>query len=374
MTDIKKTVVIIQRRLTHYRTPLFTLLKQKLYEHNISLRLLVGEPTKQELLKRDEGVISWAEKIPTYYFGALCWQPYGKYISNADLVITAQENKLIYNHFLLSYKKNYRIAFWGHGANLQSKNPNGLSERYKRWTSKRVDWWFAYTNTSLNLVSNTGFPQNKITNLENAIDTVSLLSNIEAITESEISKIRNQLGWIDGNIGIFIGSLYADKRLDFLLDSANKLKVLNPNFKLIILGSGPMSEMIKKFCQDKSWCIWVGAQTGLEKAKYLAVSDVLLNPGLVGLGILDSFVAKVPMVTTNCGLHSPEIAYLQQDQNGLMTANTIDAYVEGVQKVIHNTTYRNTLLKGCAESAKHYTIENMATNFLNGILRALAHQ
>lgn len=373
MTNTRKTVVIIQRRLTHYRTPLFTILKDILNDHDISLRLLVGEPTKQELLKRDEGVISWAEKIPTHYLGSLCWQPYGKYISNADLVITAQENKLIYNHYLLTHKKDYRIAFWGHGANLQSTNPNGLKERYKRWTSQRVDWWFAYTDTSLSLVSVTGFPNHKITNLENAIDTTSLHYDIQNITDSELSNIRSNLGWSNGMIGIYIGSLYADKRLEFLLASAEKLHTLNPDFKLIILGDGPQSAIVEDFCQNRSWCVWVGAQTGLEKAKYLALSDILLNPGLVGLGILDSFVAQVPMVTTDCGLHSPEIAYLKQDQNGLMTANTIEAYVEGVQKIIHDTAYRNILHQGCAESAKHYTVENMAKNFLNGILSALAH-
>lgn len=374
MTNNRKTVVIIQRRLTHYRTPLFILLKNILDDHGISLRLLVGTPTKQELSKQDEGIISWAEKIPTHYLGNLCWQPYGKYISNADLVITAQENKLIYNHYHLIRKKKHRIAFWGHGANLQSTNPNGLKERYKRWTSQRVDWWFAYTNTSLNLVSATGFPQHKITNLENAIDTASLYYDIKNVTGSELANTRSKLGWTHGKIGIFIGSLYADKRLEFLLASAEKLHALSPDFKLIILGAGPLSSMIKDFCQDRSWCVWVGAQTGFEKAKYLALSDILLNPGLVGLGILDSFVAQVPMVTTDCGLHSPEIAYLKQDQNGLMTENTIEAYVEGVQKVIHDSAYRNTLHLGCAESAKHYTIENMAANFLDGILSALAHQ
>lgn len=373
MTNSRKTVVIIQRRLTHYRTPLFELLKNKLDEHNISLRLLVGKPTKQESLKRDDGIISWAEEIPTHYFGSLCWQPYGHYTSDVDLVITAQENKLIYNHFLLIQKRKFRIAFWGHGANLQSTSPNGLKERYKRWSSRRVDWWFAYTSTSQNLVSATGFPDCKITNLENAIDTASLHSDIQNVTENELDNIRSQLGWSNGEIGIFIGSLYSDKRIDFLLAAAEKLSSLNPDFKLIILGAGPLSTLVRDFCQDRSWCAWVGAQTGSEKAKYLALSDVLLNPGLVGLGILDSFVAQVPMVTTDCGLHSPEIAYLIQDQNGLMTSNTIEAYVEGVQKVIHDTAYRSMLIKGCAESAKRYTVDNMATNFLNGILSVLSH-
>ena len=61
------------------------------------------------------------------------------------------ENKLIQNHLLLLGPRRFRLAFWGHGANLQSDNPHGLKERFKRWTTNRVDWWFAYTQMSADL-------------------------------------------------------------------------------------------------------------------------------------------------------------------------------------------------------------------------------
>lgn len=347
------------------------LLKKMLADKGITLRVLIGKPTTQEALKRDEGVLPWAELIPTYYFGKLCWQPCEKYTSEADLVITAQENKLIYNHLLLLRKKKYRLAFWGHGANMQSNSPNGLKEKYKRWSSQKVDWWFAYTKISLDLVSSTGFQPQKITNLENAIDTTSLENHLKSITEDELETLRDQLGWQNSKIGIFIGSLYSDKRLNFLLESALELHTLNSEFKLLIIGDGPDRCIVTEFCSKYSWCIWVGAQTGRDKAKYLALADVCLNPGLVGLGILDSFVAKVPIVTTECGLHSPEIAYLQQNNNGLITNNSVHCFVEGVRKILYNTEYRLKILNGCTESAAHYTVENMAQNFLTGILNAL---
>jgi hypothetical protein len=53
-------------------------------------------------------------------------------------------------------------------------------------------------------------------------------------------------------------------------------------------------------------------------------------PGLVGLVIIDNFVTQLPMFTTdnNNNIHSPEVSYLQNDVNGVMTANTLDDYVD----------------------------------------------
>lgn len=264
-----------------------------------------------------------------------------------------------------------RLAFWGHGANLQSSAPDGLKERFKRWTTRKVDWWFAYTGLSVNLVASTGFPSTRITNLENSIDTTAMQAEIAAIGPDDRNALRARMGWEDGRIAIFLGSLYPDKRLEFLFQAADRLHCDDPLFRLLIVGDGPLRETVRNYCVGRPWCTWVGAKTGSEKALYLSLADVLLNPGLVGLGILDAFVAGVPMVTTDCGLHSPEIAYLIQDENGVMTNNSIDAFIIGVRRVLNDDAYRTRLVAGCRQTAGHYTIENMAMNFARGIEQAL---
>ena len=71
----------------------------------------------------------------------------------------------------------------------------------------------------------------------------------------------------------------------------------------------------------------LGVRKGQAKADVLALAKVMINPGVVGLNILDSFVAGVPMITTNCKGHGPEIAYLTNGENGLMTTTSLDDYV-----------------------------------------------
>lgn len=366
-------VCIVQRRLTHYRVPFFSTLREMLVERGIQLELLVGRGTPAEEKKHDAGELPWARPIPTYYLagGRLCWQPAQRYFAGADLVIVTQENKLLQNHLLMLKPRRFKLAFWGHGANLQSDNPHGLKESFKRWTTNRVDWWFAYTQISADLVTSAGFPDKRITVLNNAVDTSELQQQCQSVTPEEKRALRESLGFGAGPVGVFVGSLYADKRLDFLFEAAEAIRREVPDFHLLIVGEGPERDKVQAWCEVHPWARWVGARFGREKVAYISIAQLFLNPGLVGLGILDSFVCGVPMVTTDCGIHSPEIAYLENGINGMMTTNNQSAYVESCVRLLHDAHLGETLREGCAASAREYTVENMARRFADGIERCL---
>lgn len=366
-------VCIVQRRLTHYREPLFSVLRDKLAARGIQLELLVGHGTPAEEKKHDVGDLAWAQSIPTHYWlgGRLCWQPMGTHLDGVDLLIVTQENKLLQNHLLMLKPRRFKLAFWGHGANLQSDNPRGLKERFKRWTTNRVDWWFAYTQMSAGLVKAAGFPETRITVLNNAVDTAELLAQRQSVTPEEAQALRESLGFGAGPVGVYVGSLYADKRLDFLFDAAEAIRTQVPDFQLLIVGEGPERDKVQTWCATHPWARWVGAQFGRDKAAHMAVAQITLNPGLVGLGILDGFVCGVPMLTTDCGLHSPEIAYVENGVNGVMTADDLDAYVGAGVRLLRDAQELDRLRAGCASAAREYTVENMAQRFADGIVRCL---
>jgi L-malate glycosyltransferase len=372
----KKTVVIIQRRLCDYRMPLFESLTTLLSADNIELRLLYGDGTLQEQTKGDGIDVAWGEKLFTCYLFAnrICWQPFFDKVKDTDLVIITQENKLICNFWPLFGMRNYKLAFWGHGKNMQGL-PNfwsKLKERMKFLTTNRVDWWFVYTGLSSELVENLGFPKSKITNLENSIDTAVLKSLCANVTNDDIAAIRQKHSLGDGPVALFIGSLYQEKRLDFLFCACQQIAQNIPSFKLIVIGDGPQRAMVEGAQAQYSWLSYAGRQTESHKAQYLKTASVLLNPGLVGLGILDGFAAGIPIVTTDCGLHSPEIDYLKNGENGFITPNTFEDYVETAVHVLTDPALAKHLENGCIDSANHYTIENMAQNFRTGILKALS--
>lgn len=367
-------VCIVQRRLTHYRVPLFTALREALAERDIQLELLVGRGTPAEEKKHDAGGLPWAKSIPTHYLagGRLCWQSAQRHIAGADLVIVTQENKLLQNHLLMLMPRRFKLAFWGHGANLQSDNPSGLKERFKRWTTNRVDWWFAYTKMSAGLVAAAGFPDNRITVLNNAVDTSELQRQLQSVMVEEKRALRESLGFGAGPVGVYVGSLYVDKKLDFLFSAAEAIRCEVPDFHLLIVGEGPQRDKVQAWCGANPWAHWVGARFGREKAAYVSLAQVMLNPGLVGLGILDSFVCGVPMLTTDCRIHSPEIAYLENGINGVMTVDDLKPYVEACVHLLRDAQALEALRDGCKASAQEYTVENMARRFADGVADAIA--
>ncbi|MYM76010.1 glycosyltransferase [Duganella sp. FT134W] len=366
-------VLIVERQLLHYRVDFYEQLRADLAERGIELQLLVGEGTPAEKLKRNEAHLDWAVSIPTRYFlnNRLCWQPYGAHARAADLVVVMHENKLLYNLWLM-VRRPRRLAFWGHGANLQSSRPQGWKERFKRWTVRRADWWYAYTDLSAALIAAAGFPPERTTVVQNAVDTRAMRAHCDAWDAKTLAARRRALGLADGPLGVYVGSLHKEKRLAFLFAAAEAVRRQVPDFQLLIVGDGPEQALVDAAIARHAWIRAAGALHDRDKAAVLAMADVMLNPGMVGLGILDSFCAGSPMFTTDCGMHSPEIAYLESGVNGVMTANDIDSYADAVVRVLVSPALLATLRHGARASATRHTLENMAQRISGGIANALA--
>jgi glycosyltransferase involved in cell wall biosynthesis len=204
------------------------------------------------------------------------------------------------------------------------------------------------------------------------VDTSELLRQRRSVTLEETLALRESLGFGAGPVGVFVGSLYVDKRLDFLFAAAQAIRQQIPDFQLLIVGEGPERDKVQAWCAANPWTRWAGARFGREKVVHVSLAQVMLNPGLVGLGILDAFVCGTPMLTTDCGIHSPEIAYLDNGVNGVMTADDVDVYAGACVQLLRDPVALDALRAGCEVSAQEYTVENMARRFADGIVSALA--
>lgn len=373
-------VLIIQRRMTEYRAPLFEMLRQRLAEHSVELQVIYGTSTAEEAMRGDTAELTWGIQAPCSYFSVgnsrFVWQHISRSsITGQDLIIIPHENMLLENYLLLFLHRwpvKTKLAFWGHGANFQSPTRGGARQLLKEWTARQVDWWFAYTSLSAERIAAYGFPRERVTILNNAIDTAAIRTWREEMTDGESVKLLRELGLEGTNLAVFIGGLYREKRLDFLLSAADELKRLLPTFELLIIGDGPDRDPVRNFAASRPWCRWVGTKYGRDKVAHLSLAKIILNPGLVGLNILDSFTLGIPLLTTDCGIHSPEIAYLQTSRNGVMTPDDPGQFVAAAKRLLTDHDYRREMARNCLESAQDYSLEKMVTNFRDGILKALA--
>ena len=285
-------------------------------------------------------------------------------------------NRLLINYLIHVLPRFARpmFAFWGHGRNFQSSRPEGPSERWKRFWATRSDWWFAYTDETKELIESYGFPPERITVFDNAIDTQEIRQLSEEIGDNELELLRKRLRLEQNNTAVYVGGLYSNKRLTFLIEAAIEIKRRIASFNLIIVGAGEDRYIVESAAQKYSWIHYLGPLFGREKVEILKLGKMLLMPGLVGLSILDAAAVGLPMITTAYPYHSPEIAYLSPGCNGLIVKEWEDpaAFAEAVALALSDEALRSRLAIGAINTGQRYTIERMAQRFSGGVMEALS--
>jgi glycosyltransferase involved in cell wall biosynthesis len=371
-------VLIIHSTVKHYRTPFFDALHAALEQDGVELRLVFGQPTVTECLKSDTFTFDRSWGIPVknhwYFKERYLFQPVWDSVKWADLVIVEQANKHLINYPLLLLRRliGKKVAFWGHGRNRQASQKN-LGERFKRLLLTAPDWWFAYTRGVKEYLVEQGVHPGIITTVQNSVDTASFCRDLAVVSSEALQglRVRHKLGQA-AIIGLYCGSLYSEKQIEFLLDAARRIRARVPSFHLFILGGGELAALVERSAAQADWINFVGPQFGVEKAAYFRLASFFLNPGMIGLSILDAFCAGLPMLTTDYFGHSPEIDYLKPGVNGLRSVFEPEAFAAMVAELCADLALLASLRQGASLSGARYTLEAMVTNFCNGIHRCLA--
>jgi L-malate glycosyltransferase len=369
-------VLLVQSQIKHYRVPFFVKLHNALKSEGTTLRVAYGDAVGVEAEKVDNVDLPepLGVKVKNYWFGngRLLFQPLLKEVAKADLVIVEQANKHLLNLLLLplSLMRLKKVAYMGHGRNRHSPGP--LSEWWKRRTLNSVDWWFAYTDGVSSYLAEQGISPRKITSFQNAIDTSEFRSQLTLVSDIEVAQLRQELN-LNGScvIGLFVGGLIKEKKIGVLLDAATRIREVFSDFHLIIVGAGPEVSKVRIAAETNAWIHYVGPKFGQEKAKYYRVSDIFMNPGLIGLGVLDAFTARLPVCTTSIPIHSPEIEYVRHGYNGLVASPDPPDYSKAVVQLISDKVELAKLKDAAEQSSKVFTIDEMVLRFRTGISKCL---
>lgn len=368
-----KKVLFIEEQIKQYRAPFYAGLYEALRVEGIQLKVCYSDPSKSESLKKDtcDLPVEYGKKVKGYciWRGRLLYQPLLSAALEADLVVVDQGNRFLLNHLLLPISRMglHRLAFWGLGDNRQAGQIR-LSEWYRRNTLNWVSWWFAYTEGTARYLAAHGVPGHKITAVQNSVDTHELHQYVKDVSPAERMLLRQKMGIPPAaSVGVFCGMLDKVKSVPFLIDASRIVRQRVPSFHLILIGGGAEQHAIHKIVENEAWIHMAGPRFGREKAELLAVSDVFLLPGRVGLAVLDAFAAGLPLFTTRLSIHGPEFEYLENGVNGMISDVGIKPYAESVCSVLEQTSRLDRLRSRAAASSDKYSIEKMVANFKAGI-------
>lgn len=367
MSEHEYRVAIVQETVPHYRVPFFADLRKALASDGVALALLYGRPTDDDEAEQLRLALPWARPIDLRTVNAggvsAVYQPVVRLTASADLVIVEQANRMLANYALLARQAagGPKVAFWGHGANLQAGDGSlaKLAEQWKRTYSTRPHWWFAYTSGSAERVHELGFDRDRVTVVQNAVDTAW------AAGVSEVEREPHRC--------VYVGRLYKEKRLDFLVEAGADVAARISDFELVIVGDGPERGHLEALAKERPWLKVRGTVLGDAKAVELKKASLHLMPGLVGLAVVDSFATGTPLVTTDVAFHSPEVEYLEHGVNGVVLPESTTAaeYGTTVAELLGDERALRKLRTGCARAAKRYTLAAMVERFADGVVDAV---
>lgn len=375
-------VSIVYRHIPQYRKEFYELLHEDLDAAAIDLKLVYGQPVGEDAAKADSVRLPWATEIRNRAIEVggkqVVWQPAWQEVRHSDLVIVEQASKLPLNFLLLAAQRfgGPRVGLWGHGINMQADGRpfTRAAELAKRRTMRAAHWFFAYTDGVAEKVRNIGFPHDRITVMQNALDTDTLRRWYLEVTDDEVAELRAAHAIVGTHVGLYLGALYRGKRLDFLIESARHTREVLGDFDLVIAGTGPEAGTVRETARRHPWIHAVGPVFGRQKAVFGRLADVMLMPDLVGLAILDAFALETPLVTTAAAFdRSPEVEYLQHGVNGLVVATDLSprAYGIAVADLLTSQARLATLREGCRASTGRYTVSEMSSRCASGIEAAL---
>lgn len=365
-------VAIVHPWFPQYRKPFFDELISIAASEGIHVDVFHGSPPPEWAMRGDSVEEDYAVPLPTRFIGVgarslVLKSPVPLWRSGPyDLIVLEQAVRNLESYLFLLRNQGANIAFWGHGRTYTTR-VGKLQEKIKLWLTRRGTWFFAYTEGGAASVISAGYPANRVTVVQNSVDTKRLRQAIVKVNDATLDAFSRRHN-LCGKTGLFIGGLDSSKRLDFLLSSGELASALDPQFRLLVAGSGSCTRLIEEAAKTRSWLSYLGPLFGDDKATAIAASEVLLMPGRVGLVAVDSFAAGRPIITTQWEWHAPEFEYLTRGHDAVITENDEKIYAQAIVRVLNDASELIRLQENALNSASKYTVARMASNFLQGLL------
>jgi glycosyltransferase involved in cell wall biosynthesis len=377
---MKKILIARDSTIPHYRVPFYNAL-EKLRPKTWEFRVVFdsSDVKNKKFFNEELDINEFFFPIlesKTYSLNIsskrITYQSFLRSLSNVDLIIV--ENavyNITYPIAHLTKHRGVRFAYWGIGRDMnviKPSLPKWIIEKFKLLLVRKADGFFAYTTGVKSFLVDQGVCPDKIFVLNNTIDILHQRSFYNQY-QAEKDRIKFQLGLQGCKVLLFVGRLTMDKKVDFLLKSFSILEDKDPNFRLIVVGSGD-----KSYLDDSSdRVLYMGPITDLDKlAPVYVASDVFAFPSGVGLGPLQAFCYDLPVITIQTPLVGPEVEYLNPLNSIILPEETTaEEYADGIMTLFANRSNLDNLRASTWQSIKYLTIDQMAINFINGVNRIL---
>jgi len=227
---------------------------------------------------------------------------------------------------------------------LHGKTTGNLTSNLERNALKWADAITVISKEAHEYYTKLGF---KTIQIPNAI-------NLKNLPQDEDRRFEKQI--------IFVGRLSKEKGTETIMKISKKL----PNdINLLIVGSGPESEKIKKLSETLNNIHYLGYQTHENSIKLIRGSDILIQPSLhegISTTILEAMACKTPIIASNVGGNKELIS---DNQNGfLINPESDDELIRKIMMILEDKLLAKKFSEKSFELIKNYEWSNIGQKYL----------
>lgn len=227
----------------------------------------------------------------------------------------------------------------------------GFMTEIIKWTLLNSDKILVLTQGIKKSLIKLGIPERKI-------DIYHYWVDQRIFNKQKTSK--EKLGWKDKFVVLFVGRLVEVKGVKKIFDLA---KVLN-DVKFVIVGSGPLSEKIRKKSQESRNIFFLGKVDNKDLPLYYSASDLLLIPSKIIKQEYEEGIPRVMIEALSCGLpvvstKSGGVSDIFSDRIGILVEDDIESMGRAIERFYRNKAYYQVIAKNCRPYAlNHFSIKN----------------
>ena len=285
--------------------------------------------------KPDLIVISWPYIVPlSLKFRMLCYikrNKIGLILREIPFGVAPYKNPFLY------YKKHPLVD-----EALNNITPKGLKyfiwaltlKYLRKWYYSIIDASLAYAVSAYEIHKSYGLKEEQIFVSCNSPDTEALITEKEKILAGNVDMKYNPYCLIH------IGRLVKWKRVDLLLNATRELLNQFPQTELIIIGTGPEEENLKKQAEKLAISEKVNFAGSIYKedlARYLMSSGIYVLAGMGGLSINEAMAFGKPIICSVCD--GTEKTLVRDGYNGLFFIDgSTESLIEKIKYLFENST------------------------------------
>ncbi len=380
MKTRRHQILLIQRVLPQFRKEIFRIL---LKNYGIVVAHSVVDPRpgthfrgaiKSVHQTLDFETISiGSRRIPGGYY-----QKIFPHLSGRKLVIS-HFSPMNLNTYLLPLLKRiygFKLVYWTHGVTNEAFfNPfGGLAGIVKKWILRSADALLLYDHDRAEMVCRE--LKMPVFVAQNTLYTPDLDAVRDELTDQQLREERGRLQYDSAKRHIlFLGRLTRNKQIPILLDIAGQLR--DREIIVHIVGEGELSADVERAASEYGNIVYHGATYDQrEKALHFSLADLYVNPGYLGLVVVEIFCYGLPLVvprmTPRGPFHSPEICYVKDGFNSIQTSGEA---VEMAGRIAELLEDRREMEALAANARRTYEEEMGVGNMIRGFdecMRALA--